>query len=95
VKVYAKRNGVIVEAEVPDGAIYLEIGSTDDGSGKRAWPITSIDEEAHTYQRHPLGGALPFPERYYREDAIDWQPSKVGCPAGWHLGDIASSDTAS
>lgn len=79
-KIYAKRNGVYVEADVPDGAVYIGIGSTDDGTGnlhrrrQRLAPIVAIDWEARTFQRHALGQHEPFPERWYREEDIDWKP---------------------
>ena len=72
-KIYAIRDGRRVEAEVSDGALYLEIGSRDDGHGRKLPPIDTIDHDARTYGR--LGVMKPFPERFYFERDISWKPS--------------------
>lgn len=77
-KVYAVREGRTVEAEVPDGAVYLEVGSRDRGAGVRGKPlapITAIDEDARTICRAGLVDE-PFPARFYREADIEWKPAK-------------------
>lgn len=76
-KVYGVRNGVTCEAEVPDGAVWLEIGSRDRGAGVRGKPlppISAIDGEARTICR--AGLVEPWPERYYREADVEWKPAK-------------------
>lgn len=75
-KVYAYRNGEAVTAEVPDGSIWMQIGSnsTPDGKGLLQ-PIVEIDLEARIYRRM-FGEREPFPENaYYLESDIAWRPA--------------------
>ena len=72
-KVYAVRGGKMCSAEVPDGAMYMEIGSNTE---PRTWPIVEIDWEAREYRRE-LGQPRPFPRSWYRDADCDWQPCAV------------------
>ena len=72
-KIYGVRGGIMCEAEVQDGAIWLELGSRENAKGKRLPPITAIDEDARTFCRGGIADE-PWPERYYREADIAWRP---------------------
>lgn len=77
-KVYAVRNDVFVECGVPDGAVYLEVGSQDDGKGGRTTYISSIDWDRQVLTRGLAAIEEPFPARWYREDQCEWRPSDEG-----------------
>lgn len=76
-KVYAVRGDRMCWAEVPDGAICMEIGSRDDGHGGRLAPIDAIDWGRRVYRRAPSSAERPFPEKSYREMNCDWKPCAV------------------
>lgn len=85
-KVFAVRSGVFVECEVPDGAVYLEVDSQDDGKGGRTAHISSIDWERQVLTRGLSATEEPFPARWYRERDCRWVPSEEGMasePSGW------------
>lgn len=85
-KIYAVRSGVMVECEVPDGAVYVEIGSQDDGQGGRLAPIHSIDWDRRVLTRGFGLTEEPFPPLSYCESDCAWRPSDDAAatePTGW------------
>lgn len=65
---------VLYGADVPDNAMYLEVGSTHNNAGEDGDypPVAAIDWSERVFQRQ--GGEWePFPECYYRERDIEWR----------------------
>lgn len=75
-KVYrVNHHGILVSAEVPDGAICMEIGSTHDGTpdkGTKLPMIAFINFREKTYRRQGWRKPRPWPEKCYRIDDVEW-----------------------
>jgi hypothetical protein len=85
-KVYAKRNGVMCDAQVPDGAIWLELGSKVGAQAERAAgdPVSETSHKGHSKQW--VSGPLRSTEQILDENGLlgsftlclYWKPNDDG-----------------
>lgn len=77
-KVYQVRNGVMCEADAPDGALNLALNSTANPDGGA--PLEPIVRISHGTGRFNRAGSdsIPIPAATFRADDLDWQPVSGG-----------------